>query len=150
MLCGQCGAENPSSHRFCDCCGAAVHAKCPACEHVNRSTARFCAECGTPLGGKPAPAAEAAPAPAAAAPVLAPLLAEGERRQVTVLFGHGLQLSPLRLQLVTARVKLGFLPLKFHELDHLSEIRIQQPPLLPLQADDPLLHGGPPRLQVLR
>jgi class 3 adenylate cyclase/tetratricopeptide (TPR) repeat protein len=86
MLCGQCGAENPSSHRFCDCCGAAVHAKCPACEHVNRSTARFCAECGTPLGGKPAPAAEAAPAPAAAAPVLAPLLAEGERRQVTVLF----------------------------------------------------------------
>ena len=71
-------------------------------------------------------------------------------RQFMVLFGHCLQLSPLCLQAFTACRELGSLPLKFGERNHLGEIGVQQPSLLPFQADDPLMHSGTSGLQFLR
>jgi len=71
--CSNCGAENPSSQKFCGECGAALVATCSACGAANPPGQRFCGECGTPL----------AVTDEAALPPAAPT---AERRLVSVLF----------------------------------------------------------------
>src|SRR3984893_15785885 len=115
MTCGQCQFENPPGMRFCGRCGAPLAPRCPQCGADVPPQFRFCGQCGASLAsGAPAtPAASAtvagnappAPRPAVAPPVPPPSVAsytpkhladkilksrsalEGERRQVTVLFG---------------------------------------------------------------
>src|SRR5262245_41886325 len=79
MNCSGCGAENREGRRFCASCGAALAAPCPECGFSNEAEAKYCGGCGHRLG-----AAEASPT--AKAPAPRPAAAEGERRQVTVLF----------------------------------------------------------------
>jgi class 3 adenylate cyclase/tetratricopeptide (TPR) repeat protein len=71
MRCPACQAENRAD------CGAALAVRCPACQFANQPGEKFCGGCGAALG---APAVAPSPVPASAPP------ADGERRQVTVLF----------------------------------------------------------------
>ena len=109
MQCQACGAESPSGARFCEQCGVAMEARCMHCGASVRPGARFCVACGQPLEALAPPPTDAgskAPSPAlqpmdlaaaAQAFELPSHLAEkirtehpareGERRQVTVLFG---------------------------------------------------------------
>ena len=109
MQCQACGAENPSGARFCEKCGVAMEARCAHCGASVRPGARFCVACGQPLqnvtppppdaGSKPptqvvqpvdlAAAAQAFQLPSHLAEKIRtePPAREGERRQVTVLFG---------------------------------------------------------------
>ncbi len=72
MDCPECGEANPGDARFCMGCGTAQPRPCPGCSTLVPSTARFCSQCGVELAATPPPA------PARAA--------QGERRQLTVLF----------------------------------------------------------------
>src|SRR3954449_7950921 len=58
--CGNCRGQNPASAKFCENCGAALVANCPACGTTPSSpAARFCLNCGQALPGAPtSPAAE--------------------------------------------------------------------------------------------
>src|SRR5216683_1745358 len=109
MQCQACGAESPSGARFCEQCGVAMEARCMHCGASVRPGARFCVACGQPLETLTPPPSDAGSKPSsrAAQPVdlataaqvfqLPSHLAEkirtehpareGERRQVTVLFG---------------------------------------------------------------
>ena len=94
MLCSGCKTTSPSSSRFCDACGAALQPACEACGHSNRPSSRFCGGCGQALvqdAAALAPSSSANPAPALPAPLAALLSSrfarEGERKQVTILFG---------------------------------------------------------------
>jgi len=73
MLCAACNATIADGVRFCTACGAPVAARCPHCHAEVSATDKFCGACGGGLD------AAAASAPARGS-------AEGERRQVTVLF----------------------------------------------------------------
>jgi class 3 adenylate cyclase/tetratricopeptide (TPR) repeat protein len=95
MYCSQCQLVNPEGARFCNACGARIESVCPACGQVPPPGSRFCNTCGHSL----APPAPLAPAPSGASPqpytpkhlaerILTRRSAlEGERKQVTVLFG---------------------------------------------------------------
>jgi class 3 adenylate cyclase/tetratricopeptide (TPR) repeat protein len=72
MKCPACQADNRAGRRFCAECGAPLPIVCEACGFANEPGARFCGGCGTPLDVTP----DRATAPRA----------EGERRQVTILF----------------------------------------------------------------
>ena len=109
MKCGSCGSENFPEGRFCEQCGAPLEAHCPECGAGVRLTARYCGSCGCRLA--PAEVARSSAMASAGAPkptrtsnggaapslhtpsrlaekILAGRSAiEGERRQVTVLFG---------------------------------------------------------------
>ncbi len=83
MRCPRCDHVNRAERRFCAECGVALAAGCAACGAANEPGEKFCGGCG----GRPAPAT--------AAPVVAPAthdwaraeaLPEGGRRQLTVLF----------------------------------------------------------------
>ena len=81
MRCGQCGAENPLSMRFCGNCAAPLLRECPACHRESPVEFRFCGHCGTRI-----PEAEAGKAE-----TIFPLGAEltrpdAERRQMSVVF----------------------------------------------------------------
>jgi class 3 adenylate cyclase len=78
MRCAACQHENLAAARTCSACGGALGKRCAACGALGSETARFCAECGAPLGE---------PARAAAA--------EGERRQITVVFCDLVGSTPL-------------------------------------------------------
>ncbi len=82
MNCPSCQAANSDDRRFCAECGAPLAVACAACGFSNQPGSRFCGGCGQPLAAA-APAAEPGPA-VAPAPAAKP--AEGERRQVTILF----------------------------------------------------------------
>src|SRR5262245_7840445 len=102
MRCGNCGFENPEGMSFCGQCGTSLTPSCPRCGFANPADFAFCGKCGSPLAQPPEksqPAkrkAEAAPKstgrkrrrqtqwPAAEAP--RPVVAEAERRQLTVMF----------------------------------------------------------------
>jgi class 3 adenylate cyclase/tetratricopeptide (TPR) repeat protein len=74
MRCARCDNEIAAGDRFCGSCGAALPRGCPGCGQDNPPAARFCHQCGTSLeaSGSPAPAAPGA--------------AEGELKQITILF----------------------------------------------------------------
>jgi class 3 adenylate cyclase/tetratricopeptide (TPR) repeat protein len=72
MACSSCHSETPGAGRFCNHCGAALAAVCPSCHTQNPATAKFCGQCGSSLKGTPPPPPRAR--------------ADGERRQLTVLF----------------------------------------------------------------
>jgi class 3 adenylate cyclase len=90
---------------FCNACGAKLEAVCPACSQVNPPGSRFCNACGHNLAQPPAPAASFA-SPTSYTPrhlaekILTSRSAlEGERKQVTVLFGDVADSSQLAQQL---------------------------------------------------
>jgi class 3 adenylate cyclase/tetratricopeptide (TPR) repeat protein len=106
MTCPSCKFDNPSAARFCEQCGTALEAKCPRCGAIVSAGARFCGACGNQLATPGAASREPAsskPRGADGAPAVALLpdvpthlaekilsgraALEGERRQVTVLFG---------------------------------------------------------------
>jgi len=115
MTCAQCQFENPAGMRFCGQCGAPLAPRCPQCGSEVPPQFKFCGQCGAslPSGAPATPAASAtasasapsASRPAVALPAPSPTIAgytpkhladkilksrsalEGERRQVTVLFG---------------------------------------------------------------
>jgi predicted ATPase/class 3 adenylate cyclase len=80
MRCEHCGTENPSEHRFCGGCGAALPLICGSCGVSNRIGQKFCGACGTQLA---AGREDAGPAAAQVVPRAAPTT---ERRLVSVLF----------------------------------------------------------------
>jgi uncharacterized membrane protein YvbJ len=65
IRCLFCGEGNRPDRRFCAKCGSPLGQACPACGARNHPDERFCGACGTALTGA---------------------AAEGERRQLTVLF----------------------------------------------------------------
>lgn len=69
MHCAACSQENPPGSKFCHECGSTLLRRCPTCGTDTPPAARFCGECGGDVSGP-------AGAPAA----------EGERRQLTVMF----------------------------------------------------------------
>ena len=74
MDCGNCGATNDATHKFCFECGTALAAVCSVCGHANDPGHKFCSECGNDLT-------------VVAADVATPAAAEaGERRFVTAMF----------------------------------------------------------------
>jgi class 3 adenylate cyclase/tetratricopeptide (TPR) repeat protein len=106
MTCASCKFDNPSAARFCEQCGSPLVAKCPACGATVSAGARFCGACGNQVARPDAPS----PEPSSSRPIgnngaasnaflpdvpghLAEKILsgraalEGERRQVTVLFG---------------------------------------------------------------
>ena len=102
MTCPSCKFDNPSAARFCEQCGTPLEVKCPRCGAAVSAGARFCGACGNPLATPDVPSKEAASSkPSTPANALLPdvpgYLAEkilsgrsaleGERRQVTVMFG---------------------------------------------------------------
>lgn len=68
MICPRCGSENAASVCFCSSCGNQLGTACPACGFDNPAEWRFCGGCGARL------------------PVSGTEDAQGERRQLTVLF----------------------------------------------------------------
>ena len=74
MDCPSCGIANPVGKRFCGDCGAALPPSCAACGAENAPDKRFCGNCGAAL-------AEATPSPPSGE-----VVAQAERRQVTVMF----------------------------------------------------------------
>src|SRR5262249_21949344 len=84
--------------RFCNGCGAALAATCPACGQGNPPGSRFCDPCGQAitssaqvLGQAPAPTPRATPQTYTPKHLAEKILAgrealQGERKQVTVLF----------------------------------------------------------------
>src|SRR5262245_23940540 len=65
LRCPSCGHGNRPDRRFCAQCGGRLGDVCSACGTLNEPGERFCSHCGAPLTGT---------------------AAEGERRQLTVLF----------------------------------------------------------------
>jgi Double zinc ribbon/Adenylate and Guanylate cyclase catalytic domain len=93
MRCSACGFENPEELKFCEECGATLVRACPSCGRGVRPTAKFCGECGTSLTEKikkqkPAlSVVEGAKIKEQKCPSYQPPTpANGERRQLTVLF----------------------------------------------------------------
>jgi len=97
MGCPSCGAENPSTNKFCGECGAALALVCGGCGTRNPPTNRFCGACGARLtdgaGTQVAAPTASSPSPQSYTPthLAKKILAsragvEGERKQVTVLF----------------------------------------------------------------
>ncbi|CAN5897757.1 AAA family ATPase [soil metagenome] len=68
MICSRCGRENVRSARFCTNCGGDLGPTCPHCGFENPPESKFCGGCGHRLQEVHASDAE------------------GERRQITVLF----------------------------------------------------------------
>lgn len=68
MICIRCGRENVGSLRFCSNCGRPLGPACPICGFENPAESTFCGGCGTRLREVRAEDAQ------------------GERRQLTVLF----------------------------------------------------------------
>src|SRR5262245_43369572 len=85
MQCPQCQHENPSGAKFCIECANPIVRRCPACGTEVPPAGKFCPECAAPLSAKPHIAPKGAAAVQQPLPTATPR-AEGERRQLTVLF----------------------------------------------------------------
>lgn len=77
MDCPACQHGNAEDARFCVQCGTRLERSCQACGAGALATHKFCQQCGAALPWARPPAQATPPAPQP----------EGERRQVTVLFG---------------------------------------------------------------
>src|SRR4029078_9737038 len=53
MQCHACDADNPSTAKFCNACGARLGLACSNCGHINGAGSRFCTECGGQLTAAP-------------------------------------------------------------------------------------------------
>ena len=73
MRCAGCETDNAPDSRFCVACGMTLSPTCHSCGRANVPGARFCHQCGTSLE----PVARAA---------VSPVAAEGELKQITILF----------------------------------------------------------------
>ena len=104
MRCPVCQAENHADRRFCADCGAALAIRCSACQFVNQPGAKFCGGCGAALALAPSPVPPSAPP------------ADGERRQVTVLFADLAGYTELSRQLDAEEVH-GLLERFFDRVD---------------------------------
>src|SRR5512145_2084180 len=94
VQCSQCQADNEDGLRFCESCGARLARLCPSCGCELKPQAKFCGQCGVSLK---TPAVHA-PLPEAP-PAAQPQTADGERRQLTVLFCDLVDSTPLSQQL---------------------------------------------------
>jgi adenylate cyclase len=81
MRCRACDVELIAGKPFCHACGEAVDRRCGQCGAALEETFRFCPECGASVPGD---ASEAPPVPSP--PPRPAKSADGERKQVTVLF----------------------------------------------------------------
>jgi class 3 adenylate cyclase/tetratricopeptide (TPR) repeat protein len=88
VSCPACGADNPSSGRFCRECGTGLAAACPTCAAPVDADQKFCGECGTPLPDRVA-ATPARERIATTSPSLT------ERRVCSVLFCDLVGFTPL-------------------------------------------------------
>lgn len=89
MKCEACGKESPAGAKFCGECGAPLRLRCPSCATENLPKAKFCTECGDSMAAVTGawPVMKIEPPAAATPPVAqAPVPAEAERRQLTVMF----------------------------------------------------------------
>jgi len=100
MLCRACGSNNPDGKKFCGDCGAALTTFCPHCSSENPPNKKFCGDCGASLTVLPEEllAANAAPketvrranqsrqADSDQTVIPSPVVPDGERRQLTVMF----------------------------------------------------------------
>src|SRR5262249_20697217 len=91
MRCRGCTAENPEHAKFCLECGAPLGNRCSGCGGGLPGRAKFCLGCGKPVSTRQMPPV---PDPRSYTPkhlaekILTSRSAlEGERKQVTVLFG---------------------------------------------------------------
>lgn len=95
MHCPHCEFEVAADFQFCPKCGNKLSRDCPQCGYVCPLEFRFCPKCGTgvaeggaatsqPAGPVHRPVVHQAEAPPSAS--TAPIVAEAERRPVTVLF----------------------------------------------------------------
>src|SRR5215467_7871938 len=88
MRCSKCGAENPSSKKFCGDCGAPLANLCPRCRADNPTGKRFCGECGTALDASAtvSSANRSGDSPIRVADAPDAENIDGERKTVTALF----------------------------------------------------------------
>jgi hypothetical protein len=99
MCCPSRGGDNPEGMKFFGACAAPLTHRCPQCDFPNPSQTKFCGYCAASLKGSPPAAASPSHAPRSHIPMsyrpsqLAEKMltskraVEGEREQVTVLFG---------------------------------------------------------------
>ncbi len=94
MQCPQCQAENREGRRFCAECGGPLAVACPECGFSNEPDEKFCGGCGAALAPAPRQVEPKFASPQSYTPkhlaekILTSRGAiEGERKQVTVLFG---------------------------------------------------------------
>jgi class 3 adenylate cyclase/predicted ATPase len=102
MRCTSCNFENPEDMSFCGKCGTLLTPCCPQCGFVSPADFAFCGKCGSPLA-QPTEKSQQAKSKARFAPKSTtrkrqsqtkwqateeprPVVAEAERRQLTVLF----------------------------------------------------------------
>ena len=100
MRCLSCGFENPEGLKFCHECGVPLRMLCAQCGFANQPQAKFCSACGAALltQARVSSAPPVAPRPHAPLSYMPTYLAEktftskttleGERKQVTGLFGY--------------------------------------------------------------
>jgi class 3 adenylate cyclase/tetratricopeptide (TPR) repeat protein len=81
MLCPACQRDNPPEAKFCLECGSHLSISCASCDTLLPAGVKFCSECGEAVSETPASAVAPQPDPPAQ-----PTRAEGERRQLTVMF----------------------------------------------------------------
>lgn len=84
MSCPHCQTAALSKAKFCRHCGSRVATNCPACSAFNPPESKFCGECGNSLA-KTATPDTPQPGPDAQAGKTH-VLAQGERRHLTILF----------------------------------------------------------------
>ncbi|HUJ69906.1 MAG TPA: AAA family ATPase [Syntrophorhabdales bacterium] len=118
MKCPKCDAENRDVAQFCRACGGKLESCCPACGKRNPLANGFCDGCGHPLKFEahppPIDSSTARPSAPAFQPDTVPVAkgpAEGERKQVTVLFsdlsGYSAlseRLDPEEMREITGRI----------------------------------------------
>lgn len=90
MRCPSCGSDNPEGTKFCGECGVSVQPHCPQCGFKNLPSTKFCRQCGSSLQEQPSRFVSRGQSAEQALPVAlhaaVPSAAEGERRQLTVMF----------------------------------------------------------------
>ena len=90
MRCPSCGSDNPEGTKFCGECGISFQPRCPQCGFENLPSTKFCRQCGASLKEQPSGSASRDQSAEHALPgaprAAVPSAAEGERRQLTVMF----------------------------------------------------------------